>query len=210
MNVILNTALSAQIEYVTDANIQLIGLSNINESLSTHYIVYKIHNIETGRYYIGQHKTNNPYDKYMGSGKLIKQSLAKRPLSAFIKEILFDFDNYEDMDAKETELVPLSSCYPYNPLSYNFREGGYSGEWNEEMRNHHSELTRGKNNPMYGEHLKDHMTPEKYDKFRKNRGKSSSKLWKDPEYRAKVLPLTLQNPNIDHDCRKHMTDEKIQ
>ena len=36
------STLSNNIEFITDNGIQLIGLSNINESLSTHYIVYKI------------------------------------------------------------------------------------------------------------------------------------------------------------------------
>ncbi len=88
------TDLSICIEFVTDANIQLIGLSNINNSLSTHYIIYKIHNIENGKHYIGQHCTDNPLDAYMGSGKLIQRSLLAHPLSSFVKEILFDFETF--------------------------------------------------------------------------------------------------------------------
>lgn len=50
----------------------------------------------------------------MGSGVLIKKAISKYGLNAFTKEILFDFDNFNDMNAKEMELVPLSACYPYN------------------------------------------------------------------------------------------------
>ena len=115
----IENELSNQIEFITNDGIQLIGLSNINESLSIHYIVYKIYNLENGRYYIGQHMTDNPFDTYMGSGKIIQQALKKYELNSFIKEILFDFDTFEQMNQKEIELIPLSACYPNNLMSYN-------------------------------------------------------------------------------------------
>lgn len=71
--------------------------------------------------------TEDPYDDYMGSGKLILRALKKYDLSCFTKEILFDFDSFEDMNNKEKELVPLSACCPYNKMSYNLREGGSAG-----------------------------------------------------------------------------------
>jgi hypothetical protein len=60
----------------------------------------------------------------MGSGYLIKRAHKKYQLSSFTKIILFDFDNFEEMNAKEKELVPLSCCYPMDPMSYNIQEGG--------------------------------------------------------------------------------------
>lgn len=53
-------------------SMNVIGTENINESLSTHYLIYKIVNESNGKYYIGQHMTDNPYDSYMGSGIYIK------------------------------------------------------------------------------------------------------------------------------------------
>ena len=224
--------LSVCIEFVTNDGIQLIGLSNINESLSTHHIVYKIHNLENGKHYIGQHTTDNPYDSYMGSGKLIQKSLLIHPISVFVKEILFDFETFDQMNQKEQELVPLSSCCPNDPMSYNLKEGGSYGQhteqslqklslahkeyWNslsqEEkdiFRTKLSELLSGENNPMYGHSCTEFMTNEEIAQWKSNIGKASSKMWKQPTYREKVLALTLLNPNIDHDCRKYMTDEEI-
>ena len=106
----------------------ILGSENINESLQTHFLIYKITNNVNGKYYIGQHKTEDPYDDYMGSGDIIQAAIHKHGLSCFTKEILFDFDNFEDMNNKEKELVPLSACYPNNKMSYNLKEGGSAGK----------------------------------------------------------------------------------
>lgn len=41
------------------------------------YTVYKTTNIINGKYYIGVHKTTNPNDSYLGSGKAIKEAIKK-------------------------------------------------------------------------------------------------------------------------------------
>jgi len=109
-----NETLSSNIELITENGIQINGLSNVVENQEIHYLVYKITNLVNGKYYIGQHQTKNPYDDYIGSGKLIKRAIKKYGLTCFIKEFLFDFDSFEKMNNKEKELIPLSMCYPYN------------------------------------------------------------------------------------------------
>lgn len=121
----------------------MLGKENINESLSVHYLIYRIDNLQNGKHYIGQHQTQNPLDDYMGSGDLITQAIAKYGIEKFVKTILFDFDNFEEMNEKEKELVPLSACYPHDPLSYNLREGGCGGS------------LPGKLNPLFGKAFSD-------------------------------------------------------
>ena len=152
--------MNANYEIITDSGIQLSGLANVNESLKTHYLIYKIQNNSNGRYYIGQHKTTNIYDLYMGSGYLIKNAIKKYGVENFTKIILFDFDNFNDMNNKEKELVPLSACYPYNPMSYNLKEGGFSGELSEETKEKMRQNNIGCNNPMYGKDWRDGKTTE--------------------------------------------------
>ena len=69
------------------------------------YTVYKIINLLSNEYYIGVHKTNNPNDRYMGSGIHIKNQIKKYGRNNFKKEILFTFDNENDAYNKEIDLV---------------------------------------------------------------------------------------------------------
>lgn len=99
------SSLSGAFEYVNESGIRINGLSNVNGSLSTHYIVYRIDNLINGKYYIGQHKTDDPFDNYMGSGYYLRNAILKDNLSSFIKTILFDFNDFDSMNNKEFELV---------------------------------------------------------------------------------------------------------
>ena len=144
-------------EFVQINGINYSGLDNINNDLEVHYLIYKITNITNGMYYIGQHKTRNPTDTYMGSGHYIERAIKKYSHGNFIKEILFDFDNFDDMNNKEKELVPVNECFPNNPMSYNLIEGG-NGRLSDEVKKRISETLKssgkvaGKNNPMFGYH----------------------------------------------------------
>ena len=86
-----------------------------------YYTIYKITNTLNDKYYIGKHITNNLEDGYMGSGKLIKQAILKNGIEYFRKDILFIFDNEEDMNRKEAELVTIAEN------TYNLCEGGNGG-----------------------------------------------------------------------------------
>ena len=57
--------------YKININAQLSCVENINEKLTTHYLIYKIINNLNGHYYIGQYQTTNINDDYVGSEKLI-------------------------------------------------------------------------------------------------------------------------------------------
>ena len=85
------------------------------------YTIYKITNTINKKYYVGKHQTSHLDDGYMGSGKLLKAAIKKYGIENFTKEILFVFDNEEEMNQKEKELVILSES------SYNLCEGGKGG-----------------------------------------------------------------------------------
>jgi hypothetical protein len=86
-----------------------------------HYTVYKVTNTVNGKHYIGKHQTKNLDDGYMGSGKLIRAAIKKYGIENFTKEIIHVFDNEQEMNQKEKELVVLSE------MSYNLCQGGQGG-----------------------------------------------------------------------------------
>ena len=87
-----------------------------------YYTIYKTTNNITGEYYIGQHQTTKLDDGYIGSGIRFKHSVNKYGAENFAKEILFIFDNFEDMNNKEMELV--DQVYLDNPNTLNVIPGG--------------------------------------------------------------------------------------
>lgn len=91
-----------------------------------YYTVYRVTNKVNGKIYVGVHKTNNLDDDYMGSGKYLRRAQEKHGIENFEKEILFVFDNPEDMYAKEAEIVNEDFLSEEN--TYNLNLGG-TGSW---------------------------------------------------------------------------------
>lgn len=89
------------------------------------YTIYQITNLLDGKVYIGKHQTKTLNDGYMGSGKHLKHAQTKHGIENFKKEILFQFDNEDEMNAKEAELVTEEFCLKED--NYNLCPGGQGG-----------------------------------------------------------------------------------
>lgn len=87
------------------------------------FIVYKVTNQLNQKYYIGVHKTNNPSDSYMGSGRAIRIALKKYGRENFTKEILYITENKDEAYQKEKDLT----IEYFKPDNYNMRRGGVGG-----------------------------------------------------------------------------------
>ena len=90
-----------------------------------YFIIYKITNILSNKFYIGKHQTSNINDNYFGSGKLLRRAIKKHGKENFQKQILFIFDTEDEMNAKERELVTAEFCLRED--TYNLCVGGQGG-----------------------------------------------------------------------------------
>lgn len=90
-----------------------------------YYLIYQITNKLNGKIYIGQHKTENKDDGYMGSGVLIRLDEEKYGLENFEKTILFECSSFEEMNQKERELV--NEEFVKRDDTYNLAIGGQGG-----------------------------------------------------------------------------------
>lgn len=98
------------------------------------HLIYKITNTINGKIYIGAHSTLNIDDGYMGSGVNIAKSIAKHGKESFVKEILFIFDNKDDMYNKEAELVDQKFVERHD--TYNAALGGKGNPYGGVMPTH--------------------------------------------------------------------------
>jgi len=89
------------------------------------YTVYQVTNLLSGEIYVGMHKTANPDDSYLGSGLLIDRAIRAHGRANFQKKVLFIYNNPEDMQAKEAEIVTPAFCEQED--TYNLNEGGRGG-----------------------------------------------------------------------------------
>jgi len=89
------------------------------------YIIYKITNLINSKIYVGKHQTINIDDDYYGSGVALQKAIKKYGKSKFKKEILFIFDNEEEMNRKEIELV--TEDFIKTGRTYNIGVGGEGG-----------------------------------------------------------------------------------
>lgn len=166
-----------------------------------YYTIYKITNKMNGKVYIGSHKTRNLDDKYMGSGKYLLSAIKKHGKENFTKEILFMFDNPEDMYAKEAELVNDEFLSEAN--TYNLKRGGFGGfdylNSSEFVNPTHSleylNLLGKKGRPKAVEAIKNNFSDPEYSA---SWGARHSKIMRqkiDNGYEVSTAQLCTQNAN---------------
>lgn len=90
------------------------------------YYVYKTTNIVNNKIYIGVHSSENINDdQYLGSGKIIKQSILKYGRDKFKREILYQFETADEAYSMQKMIVDMQ--FLKRKDTYNIRHGGQGG-----------------------------------------------------------------------------------
>lgn len=93
--------------------------------MKKHYLIYQITNTVNNKIYIGKHITENVDDDYFGSGKLLSYAKEKYGIDKFVKTILFELQNEEEMNLLEKYVVTQEFCDRKD--TYNINVGGDGG-----------------------------------------------------------------------------------
>lgn len=148
--------------------------------------IYKITNLLTKKSYIGQRKyTYNFRDKnYFGSGKILKSSIKKYGKINFIKEIICEVENQEDLNNLEITYIKLHNTL--YPNGYNISETPWGGAY---LNNHPD-----------SENIKKKISNSlKGFKFSEDRNKRISEAHKGKprleETKKKISQTKLNNPH---------------
>lgn len=113
-----------------------------------YFYTYKITLLKgskAGHYYYGQHRTENLDDKYSGSGRILTdyyKKYGKIDGVTYTKEIIELYDNVEDLDKAEFELI--GDKYKTDEFCLNLRSGGNKCGYSEKSRKKMSESHTGK------------------------------------------------------------------
>lgn len=96
---------------------------NVKIDRSRYGYVYKITNLINGKTYVGQRKIvrDKTWEDYYGSGKLIKQAIAKYGKENFLKELISYADSQEELLELEAESITafrLEGACEYNLAIY--------------------------------------------------------------------------------------------
>jgi len=91
-----------------------------------YHIVYLIRNLVNYKIYVGVHSTQNLYDGYLGSGKMLKLDILKYGKENFERTILHYCYNEQQMYEVESKIVDKS--FVSRKDTYNITIGGHGGD----------------------------------------------------------------------------------
>ena len=177
-----------------------------------YYYTYQITNLLNDKIYVGTHKTKDLEDGYMGSGKVLKNAIAKYGIENFKKDIIEYHDTSEQMFAKEKEIV--NEEFIARTDVYNLRLGGFGGfdHINKSgipkmLGKKHTDETKqllrektlawSKKNPVHGWQ---HLTNEQTVEYGRKGGLANTGKAKSEEHKKKLADANLGKAHATATC----------
>lgn len=131
-----------------------------------------------GHYYFGQHRTNKLDDGYAGSGRILLNyydKYGKTEGITYIKEIIQFFENLEDLNQAEINLI--GDKYNTDKMCLNLKAGGKQTIFSDEVKEHISKNHKG--GVPIGSHWKlNDKSKEKIGKSKKGTKQSAKHIQK--------------------------------
>lgn len=161
--------------------------------------IYKITNTINGKWYIGKHNGKDP--NYFGSGKLLKQAIAKYGRENFSKIILEEVT--DDLDSRERYWIAKTNAIT-DPMSYNLADGGAGGDLSKFISYHSIDY---KNHKMLATKKWFHsLTEDQKKEFHSNQAANRTKGW----YVSRIDdPTETYIQNISKWCEENGVDKSM-
>lgn len=168
-----------------------------------YYYIYKITNINSGKFYIGSHKTEDLNDGYFGSGIYLKRAIKRYGRNAFVKENIQYCQSEDEMIKRETEYLQMfreSNVYNLKFCS----SGGNTRELytNEQKREYIQKLIdnpacpigkKGRSNHMFGKQSPVEVRLKQSDAHKKRFLKLKSNNTEWSKWKEKYISHALAN-----------------
>jgi len=118
-----------------------------------YHFTYKTTNTINDKSYYGKHSTTNLEDGYLGSGLNLSRAIKKYGREVFTTEILFFYENTEELNNAEKELITEEMIN--SNTTYNIAVGGQGGNLGLLVNKKISQKTKGvKKGPCSDTHRK--------------------------------------------------------
>lgn len=164
--------------------------------------VYKTTNLITNKIYIGQKKSKIfLQEKYLGSGKLLKKSIAKYGKENFKTELVCECNSKQELDDSEIYYIDLFDAR--NPqIGYNIASGGAFGDsgYHQGMLGKHQSEKQKSVVAKTSSYKRSDEMKENFSKARQNLGRTKTTgannhyQEKEEKHRTKVF-LVPKNRN---------------
>jgi len=161
--------------------------------------IYKITNLLNNKIYIGKDTTSDP--SYFGSGLLIRRAIEKYGKINFIKEVIDETGDYDNLSEKEIYWIEKYNSTDRN-IGYNISKGGDGG--NVFLNHPNLDMIKekiSKNNPKTGKTYEEAFGEEKSIKYKNKLKVHLHKNILSPEVRHRMVEKwTAYNDNFRKRC----------